>query len=95
MKEACIRAELTRAHWICNNTRTTNAAETTIQKKLLKNGYSMQAINEQKRKAKQITENKQRNGNKVTPDKPFYIKFPFISDNFSFKLARVFKQQNL
>ena len=77
MKEACIRAEFTRARRICNNTRGHQCSWNDNTKEIAQE-WLLHAGNQwTKKQAEKMIENKQRNGNKLTPEKRFYIKISF------------------
>jgi len=90
-KQACVRAEFIRARRICNNEHSTKVADEQIERKLLINGYSRQYVQNQKTAILK----RKKNTNKDKKENKFFIPFPFISDDFSYKLCRLFKRHQL
>jgi len=88
-KAACARAEFIRARRICNNEHSLKEADLKITNKLLINGYSKDFIDKQKQATTRRKINSKENENIS------FIKFPFISDDFSFKLNRLLKRHKL
>jgi len=88
-KQACVRAEFIRARRICNSEKSIKEADQLIEKKLFINGYSKKFIETQKK----AVINRKNINNKQ--EKATYIKFPFISENFSYKLRRIFNRHQL